>query len=124
MRISLPVSMGGMGLRLVQRIMDAAYFASALEALPDLLRLRPQLRTAGDTDAANARNSPTFLELAELQERIRAVGVGARRQSQSQLPQSLQHSFDFSLLCKLEYVRRVTVLTIQTRRRSSFDWSS
>jgi len=32
--------MGGMGVRPVQRIMYVAYLSSALEALPELLRLR------------------------------------------------------------------------------------
>lgn len=82
-RISLPVSCGGMGLRRVQDTMHAAYLASALEALPELLRLRLHLRVGaagtGDDLPTEARSSVIFHELAELQQHLRAHGTLNRR---------------------------------------------
>jgi hypothetical protein len=65
-RISLPVSKGGMGMRPVARTMQAAYLASALEALPELLRLRQHLQAADELSLVDAESSSVFQELAAL----------------------------------------------------------
>ncbi len=74
LRVSLPVSMGGMGVRPVERIMHAAYLASALEALPELLRLRTHLQTA-EGRAAHARDSLIFKEIQLLLEKLQTSGL-------------------------------------------------
>ena len=73
-RVSLPVSMGGMGIRPVQRIMHAAYLASSLEALPELLRLRTHLQTVEEC-AAHVRDSTLFQEIASLLNKLQADGL-------------------------------------------------
>ena len=46
-RISLPLSLGGLGLRSVESIRHAAYFASQQQILPYFAHLHPELRVAG-----------------------------------------------------------------------------
>ena len=46
MRMTLPLSMGGLGLRPIHRIRWAAYFSSLLQALPDFLRILPHYTRA------------------------------------------------------------------------------
>jgi hypothetical protein len=74
LRVSLPVSMGGMGVRPVQRIMHAAYLASALEALPELLRLRAHLQTA-EGRIEQVRDSSTYCEIARLLQKLQEDGL-------------------------------------------------
>jgi len=74
LRVSLPVSMGGMGIRPVERIMHAAYLASLLESLPELLRLRTHLQTA-EGRAAHARVSVIFEEIRGLLEKLEVDGL-------------------------------------------------
>jgi hypothetical protein len=59
--------------------MTAAYFASVLESLPELLRLRPHLRASDESSAATAQGSHIYRELAELHQRLKADDLLNRR---------------------------------------------
>ena len=59
-RISLPLSMGGFGLRPVERIRHAAYYASLQQILPEFAKLHRELRTA---DAFRATQLHSELQL-------------------------------------------------------------
>jgi hypothetical protein len=88
MRISLPISAGGFGIRPVHRIRFAAYFASLLQALPDLLRMHPDMQpgpaathaATGDADPPQGyRASQLFAELEYCRQQLLASGAGNRK---------------------------------------------
>ena len=61
-----------MGVRPVERIMHAAYLASALEAIPELLRLRAHLQALEELGDARVRSSAVYQELAQLLQQLQA----------------------------------------------------
>lgn len=60
LRASLPIRLGGVGLRPVSRSMLAAYYSALVAALPELLRICADMRLA---DGATALTHPAAIEL-------------------------------------------------------------
>jgi len=90
-RIQLPVSCGGMGLRPVARIMHAAYYASSIESLPELLRLRPRLAATDEHGVHAAQSSFIYQELEHLHQhlaRLTQPNRRARRAAQREAAQA------------------------------------
>ena len=69
-RIELPESMGGMGMRSVKSVLNQAYFASALEALPELIRLRKGFRGPVVQAPGVDKDGDTIMRDAGAQERM------------------------------------------------------
>lgn len=68
--ISLPLKLGGMGLRPAERVAASAYFASAAAILPDFLRAFPAL-----TALANGSETELFQQLQECRALMESQGV-------------------------------------------------
>ena len=83
LRMSLPIRLGGLGLRPVSRILTAAYYSALMAALPELLRMCPDLRSTGEGPEGHSqqvRATELYAELAELREKLLASGAFNRRQ--------------------------------------------
>jgi len=76
MQISLPISMGGMGMRPTSRILHAAYFSSLAAIMPDFLRLFPQ--------CTNYEQTTIHHELIECRQELFRQGVGKSKSKQTQ----------------------------------------
>ena len=69
-RMALPLSLGGLGLRSVESIRHAAYFASLHQILPYFARLHPELHAVDEF-----RKTQVYRELAMCRERLIADGA-------------------------------------------------
>jgi len=75
MQISLPIAMGGMGMRPTSRILHAAYFSSLAAIMPDFLRLFPQ--------CTNYEQTTIHHELIECRKELFRQGVGKSKSKQT-----------------------------------------
>jgi hypothetical protein len=72
-RMQSPLSLGGLGVRPVERIRHAAYFASLMQILPYFARIHPELR-----DANLFHGTELYREVHECQQRL--IESGADKQ--------------------------------------------
>ena len=84
-RISLPVRMGGLGLRPVSRTMTPAYYSALVTALPELLRLCPEMQSTGDGPDSEGHSqqivdTEIYAELSDLRQQLLDTGAFNRRQ--------------------------------------------
>jgi hypothetical protein len=83
LRASLPIRLGALGLRPVSRILTAAYYSALVAALPALLRMCPDLRSAGDgpeDHSQQIRATELYAELADLRAVLLSSGAFNRSQ--------------------------------------------
>ena len=86
LRASLPIRVGGLGLRPVSRILTAAYYSALVAALPELLRMCPELHSSGNGPEGHSqriRSTEIYAELAELREELLATGAFHNRKRTS-----------------------------------------
>jgi hypothetical protein len=75
-------------MRPVSRILVSAYYSALVAALPELLRMRPDLRSTGDGPEGHSqqiRATELYAELAELREIVLSSGAFLRRNQRRQL---------------------------------------
>ena len=87
LRASLPIRVGGLGLRPVSRILTAAYYSALVAALPELLRMCPELHSSGNGPEGHSqqiRSTEIYAELAELREELLATGAFHNRKERRQ----------------------------------------
>ena len=87
LRASLPIRLGGLGLRPVSRILTAAYYSALVAALPELLRMCPELhssRNGPEGHSQQIRSTEIYAELAELREELLATGAFHNRKERRQ----------------------------------------
>lgn len=85
MRMSLPISAGGLGIRPIHRVRHAAYYSSLLQILPDFLRLFPTLSVNEESVTvfggipSAVTQSDIFIELSHCRSNLLEQGAGCRR---------------------------------------------
>ena len=96
MQTSLPVSIGGMGLRRTSTTHDAAFWSAAHSYAEDIRPLieaaRVRQAAAVQINPANINNTPLQATLAEIHHRLRAFGV---QPAPGVFPEQAQNSLDF-----------------------------
>ncbi len=98
LRISLPISLGGLGIRSLHNIRHASYFASLLQALPDFLRIFPSLQVHDDKAAIppDISGLQIFAEMADCRKHLLESNAGNRKTKReakhTTLEQCLQRS--------------------------------
>jgi len=94
LRMSMPLSLGGLGLRPVVRICHAAYYSALMQILPEFARLHPELR-----DTAAWQRTQLYAELVQCRNALMEAGAANTFAWDSTVPASGSSELSDLLRC-------------------------